>query len=199
MHAATPLLRLASSSPRRKLILKLVGIPFVVEPADVSESVGHDDPAQLAVKNASLKALASAARFGSRLPAWTLGADTIVIVDATILGKPADEADARRMMERLSGRTHEVITGWALAKNGALVMSDHSVTTVTFRSLPAARIDDYVRDGEWIDKAGGYAIQGRGAHLITRIEGDAFNVMGLPVGDVVEALLSCGVIPRYPL
>jgi septum formation protein len=187
-----PVFRLASASPRRRLIFRLVAIPCTVEPAEVEETAS-------ASENARLKAHASAREAGDDPPVWTLGADTIVVLGSTIMGKPSGEAEARSSLERLSGRTHEVHTGWCLVGPGGKQVTGHAVTAVTFRKIPAKRIEDYVRAREWTDKAGGYAIQGLGAYFISRIEGDAFNVMGLPVGDVIHAFLDSGVIPRYPL
>jgi septum formation protein len=191
----SPLFRLASASPRRRLIFKLVGIPCEVSPAAVDEEATSPDPVSLCVDNARLKAGAAAAdplRF-------TLGADTIVVIDGRVLGKPRHEAEARSMLETLSGRTHEVFTGWSLLDGKDVAAEDHAVTGVTFRKLEAARVDDYVAAREWTDKAGGYAIQGLGAYLIESISGDPFNVMGLPVGQVIQAFLDQGVISRYPL
>jgi septum formation protein len=194
-----PLFRLASASPRRSLIFGLVGIPCVVSPVRVEERTVAGDPASTCLANASHKALASRNAAGGEPPAWTLGADTVVVLGPDIMGKPAGPDEARSMLERLSGRTHEVFTGWSLVGPSGVAAEAHAVTRVTFRRLDPERIDDLVRDREWTDKAGGYAIQGRGAYLIRRIDGDAFNVMGLPVGDVVQAFLDHGVIPRFPL
>ncbi|MBW2263740.1 MAG: septum formation protein Maf [Deltaproteobacteria bacterium] len=190
-----PLFRLASASPRRRLIFRLVGIPCLVSPANVEEEASHADPARLCTGNARLKAAAAA----SEPPRFTLGADTIVVIDGRVLGKPADEREARQMLETLSGRTHEVFTGWSLLDGDRTASEGHAVTSVSFRPLEPARIDDYVRAREWTDKAGGYAIQGLGAYLIESISGDPFNVMGLPVSQVVQAFLDHDVIPRYPL
>lgn len=190
-----PLFRLASASPRRRLIFGLVGIPCTVSPAEGEEEASSPDPARLCIDNARRKAAAAVAQ-----PLrFTLGADTIVVIDGGVLGKPADEAEARRMLETLSGRTHEVLTGWSLLDGEDVAAEGHAVTRVTFRTLEPPRIDDYVKAREWTDKAGGYAIQGLGAYLIESIDGDPFNVMGLPVGQVVQAFLDRGVIPRYPL
>jgi septum formation protein len=190
-----PLFRLASASPRRRLIFKLVGIPCEVCPARVDEDAAHDDPAVLCTANARLKARAAA----SSPLRFTLGADTIVVIDGRVLGKPADGREARQMLETLSGRTHEVFTGWSLLDGAEVAAEDHAVTAVTFRVLEPARVDDYVEAREWTDKAGGYAIQGLGAYLIDSISGDPFNVMGLPVAQVLQAFLDRGVISRYPL
>jgi septum formation protein len=190
-----PLFRLASASPRRRLIFRLAGIPCEVSPARVEEDASHEDPATLCTTNARLKAAAAA----SPALRFTLGADTIVVIDGRVLGKPTDEREARQMLETLSGRTHEVFTAWSLLDGGDVAAGDHAVTRVTFRVLEPARVDDYVEAREWTDKAGGYAIQGLGAYLIESISGDPFNVMGLPVGQVVQAFLDHGVIQRYPL
>ena len=198
--AIVPVLRLASASPRRRLIMKLAGIPCVVSPVDVPEDGGKpgDAPPAVALANAGRKALASAGAAGTEPPIWTLGADTIVVLGDRILGKPRDEDEARSMIRDLSGRKHTVVTAWALVRGGGIVEVGHSSTVVEFRDLHGSRIDDYVGSMEWTDKAGGYAIQGLGAALIRAIEGDPFNVMGLPIGDVVDALLGRGVIPRHP-
>ncbi len=189
-----PLFRLASASPRRRLIFRLVAIPCEVSPARVEEDAAHDDPATMCTANARLKAAAAA----SDPLRFTLGADTIVVIDGRVLGKPADAQEARQMLETLSGRTHEVYTGWSLLDGEQVAAEDHAVTSVTFRALEPARIEDYVSAREWTDKAGGYAIQGLGAYLIDSISGDPFNVMGLPVGQVIQAFLDHGVIPCFP-
>lgn len=194
-----PLFRLGSASPRRKLIFQLVRIPFLTAPADVEELVAGADPIRIATHNARLKARASARSADGAPPLFTLGADTIVVLGKRVLGKPGHQDEAREMLQDLAGRTHRVITAWCLLRGEEMACAEHSVTRVTFRELAQERIEDYVRDREWTDKAGGYAIQGRGAHLIEHMDGDAFNVMGLPVGDVIEAFLAHAVIPRYPL
>jgi septum formation protein len=171
---------LASASPQRRAILADAGIPFEVRPADVEEETAGD-PAAVAERNARRKAAAVPG-------ALVLGADTVVALDGDILGKPRDAAQAREYLERLNGRTHEVVGGIALAERGAIVASTHETTRVTFRRSDAAAIDAYVATGEWRGRAGGYAIQGDGGALVDRIEGDYLNVVGLPL-DRLRSLL----------
>jgi septum formation protein len=150
------------------------------------------DPAWVAEENARRKALAVAAEAGDAL---VLGADTDVALDGDILGKPADEAAAARFLGRLAGRTHAVVGGIALVEGGALAATAVVTTEVTFRSLDRATLEWYVRSREWEGRAGGYAIQGRGAALISGIRGDYLNVVGLPLARLLElrpALLSTG-------
>jgi septum formation protein len=171
------MLVLASSSPRRREILTNAGIPFTVRIAPVDESYfAGEDPMDYVRRVAQWKA--SAAPAG---PAEiVLGADTTVVADGAILGKPDDAADAQRMLERLSGRRHEVLTGICL-KRGADTVVDHAVTAVWFAPLTTAEIAAYVATGEPTDKAGAYAIQGIASRYIDRVEGCYFNVVGLPV------------------
>jgi septum formation protein len=124
-----------------------------------------------------------------------LAADTIVELDNHVLGKPADAAEARRMLGMLSGRTHRVITAYALAQNGAIVESEAIVSRVTFRPLDDNEIERYVATGEPFDKAGAYGIQGTAANFIDAVEGDRSNVMGLPIDEVVAALARHGILP----
>src|SRR3954452_5196804 len=170
---------LASASPQRRAILEQLGVPFVVRPAAVDE-LEDGDPATIALDNARAKA---AAVDGEHV----LGVDTLVALDGRIYGKPADEAHARATLTALSGRTHQVISGLTLIDDG-LERSVVDVTDVTFRTLDAATLDWYVEQAEWPGRAGGYAIQGRGAALVRRISGDYLNVVGLPVAKLVEML-----------
>jgi septum formation protein len=165
-------LTLASRSPQRKRILEQLGIEFRVEPADVAE-VAEGDPRAVVVENALRKA-----RAVSGDP--VLGADTEVFLDGRIFGKAESEADAEQYLRALSGRTHEVWGGVALVEGGA-ERSAHAVTRVTFAELDDARIAWYLATGEWRDRAGAYAIQGRGSALVASVEGDFWNVVGLPV------------------
>jgi septum formation protein len=171
---------LASASPQRRAILAQAGIPFDVMPADVEEETAGE-PCAVAAENARRKALAVPGTM-------VLGADTLVAVDGEILGKPRDAAQAREYVGRLAGRTHKVVGGVAVARDGAIVAEHVEVTTVEFRPLDAAHVAAYVATGEWEGRAGGYAIQGRGAPLVRRIEGDYFNVVGLPVAAVFDLL-----------
>jgi septum formation protein len=141
------------------------------------------DPAWVAEENARRKAMAVGAAAGDAL---VLGADTDVALDGDILGKPGDEAAAGRFLARLSGRTHEVVGGIALVEGGELVATAVAHTQVTFRTLDRPTLDWYVRSREWEGRAGGYAIQGRGAALITGIRGDYLNVVGLPLARLLE-------------
>jgi septum formation protein len=178
------MLVLASQSPRRSEILRQAGIPFTVRVADVDESVlAGESPADYVQRLAAAKAYAIEAADGETV----LGADTTVVIDGEILAKPADAADARRMLARLSGRRHEVLTGICL-RRGVEAIRDYVATGVVFAALSDAEIDEYVASGEPMDKAGAYAIQGLASKFVERIEGDYFNVMGLPVALVYRRL-----------
>jgi septum formation protein len=171
------MLVLASQSPRRREILTQAGIAFVVRTAEVDESpLSGEPPVDYVCRLAELKALA----VPRAAEETVLGADTTVVVDGEILGKPADAEDARRMLRLLAGRSHEVITGIALC-GPAGVVRDWAATRVWFDPMSDAAIDAYVASGEPMDKAGAYAIQGLAAKYIGRIEGCYFNVVGLPV------------------
>jgi len=182
--ARAPLV-LASSSPQRRAILEQLGIAFEVCPVDVDELSGGE-PLQVARSNALAKAQAGAKLRPGRT---VLGADTIVVCDGAILGKPSGEQDAETMLRRLSGRTHEVVSGLALLRsdNPQVV---HEVTEVTFRTLHDELVRRYVQTGEWSGRAGGYAIQGQGAGLVRSISGDYLNVVGLPVAALLDLDLS---------
>ena len=171
------MLVLASQSPRRAEILRQAGIPFTARAASVDETpLAGEKPEDYVRRLAEWKALAVYAARDETV----LGADTVVVVDGEMLGKPADAAGARRMLARLSGRRHEVITGICL-RRGAELIRDCAVTEVWFAPMSAHEIDEYVSSGEPMDKAGAYAIQGRAAKFIERIDGCYFNVVGLPV------------------
>jgi septum formation protein len=163
---------LASGSPQRKAILEQLGVTFRVEVPELEEVV-DGDPHEVVRENALLKARAVP---GERV----LGADTAVVLDDEIFGKPADERAAEHFLRALSGRTHEVMTGIAVVDGGE-ERSDVAVTEVRFRELDDADLDWYLATGEWRERAGGYAIQGRGAALVKSIDGDYWNVVGLPV------------------
>jgi septum formation protein len=185
------MLVLASQSPRRREILRQAGIPFTVRVADVDESVRTaESPAEYVQRLAAAKAYAIEAADAETV----LGADTTVVIDGEILAKPADAADARRMLTRLSGRRHEVLTGICL-RRGARATRDYVTTGVVFATLSDAEIDEYVASGEPMDKAGAYAIQGLASKFVERIDGDYFNVMGLPVA-LVYRLLRDGIQRR---
>jgi septum formation protein len=181
VNGAQPRLVLASRSPQRRAILESLGVPFEVRPVDVVE---EDDGVPLAVasENALRKALAGKAGRDEVV----LGVDTLVTVDLEIWGKPPNETVARKTLRRLAGRTHEVISGVALVDEGGEVRAATATTQVTFRRMDEPTIDWYLESGEWEERAGGYAIQGRGGALVERIEGDYLNVVGLPVVTLLE-------------
>ncbi len=163
---------LASASPQRRAILEQLGVDFRVEVPELEEVV-DGDPHEIVRENALLKARAVS---GKRV----LGADTAVVLGGQVYGKPADEHAAKHFLTSLSGRKHEVLTGIAVIAGGE-ERSDVAVTAVRFRELSEADLDWYLATGEWRDRAGGYAIQGRGAALVESIDGDYWNVVGLPV------------------
>jgi septum formation protein len=165
---------LASRSPQRKAILEQLGVDFSVEPPDVEE-LREGEPRLVVEQNALRKARA-AARPGERV----LGADTAVVLDGRIMGKPADQREAGSFLRGLSGRTHEVLSGIALCEDGG-ERSEVAITQVRFRRLGQPELGWYLATGEWRERAGGYAIQGRGAALVEGIRGDYWNVVGLPV------------------
>jgi septum formation protein len=188
--SSRPRVVLASKSPRRRDLLGLIGVPHEVRPADLDEiRQAGEAPRQYAVRLAREKAAAI------REPdAVVIGSDTIVVVDGDVLGKPVDESDAARMLRRLSGRTHEVITAVAVAYRGALE-SDAEEVRVTFHAMSEERIAAYVATREPMDKAGAYGIQGFGAVNVARVDGDYFAVMGLPLQRLVRVCERLGL--RY--
>jgi septum formation protein len=180
---------LASQSPRRRELLTLVGIEHEVRPADVDESALPGElPAPHAERLARAKAEALARQHADAL---VIAADTIVVIDGDILGKPRDAAHAEAMLQRLSGREHAVYTALAVASGGQLRSSVVQVT-VEFRTLSREEIAAYVATGEPMDKAGAYGIQGYGATIVERIDGDYFAVMGLPLASVVRLARELG-------
>jgi septum formation protein len=182
------MLVLASKSPRRAEILRAAGLPFIMRPANIEEQrLDGESPTDYARRLAVDKAAAVHIEPGEIV----LGADTIVVVDDMVLEKPADDADARRMLQLLSGRTHEVITGICL-RSGVRSMADTAVTRVAFSPLKPEEIDAYVASGEPMDKAGAYGIQGLASKFIERIDGDYFNVVGLPIAMVYRYLKQAG-------
>jgi septum formation protein len=170
---------LASGSPRRAELLRRAGIPFEAVAADVDETQRAGEPAEAYVRRlAEAKAERVAAAHPGRL---VLGADTTVAVDGEVLGKPVDADDAGRMLRRLSGRSHLVITGVCLIGPAGERQVEAAVTQVEFRPLSSREIADYVRSGEPMDKAGAYAIQGGASGFVIRLDGAHDNVVGLPV------------------
>jgi septum formation protein len=178
------MLVLASQSPRRAEILRTAGIPFTVRAAEIDESpLAAEPPVDYVRRLAELKARAVDAAPDEVV----LAADTTVVADGEILVKPADAADARRMLALLSGRRHEVLTGICL-RRGEHLVRDHASTAVWFAPMTTDDIEAYVASGEPMDKAGAYAIQGLASKFVDRVEGCYFNVMGLPVSLVWKHL-----------
>jgi septum formation protein len=185
-----PLVCLASVSARRRELLAQIGVPHVVSAADIDEALlPGESAADYVVRMARAKALAVRER-GMALP--VLAADTTVVVDEMVCGKPADEGESLAMLERLSGRTHQVLTAVALAAHGT-VSFRLSVSEVRFRRLSRAECAAYWGSGEPHDKAGGYAIQGRAAVFIEHLSGSYSGVMGLPLFETAELLRAAGV------
>jgi len=183
----SPKIILASGSPRRRQLLTAAGLTFEIIESGVPEFHADDEPAHdYALRMAREKARAVSIRVPS---AVIIGADTIVVCDGAILEKPSSPDDARRMLSRLSGRTHVVITAFALFRDGVILESAAIESRVTFRALAEAEIDEYIATGEPFDKAGAYGIQGLGAGFISHLEGSRDNVMGLPTEQVVAALI----------
>ena len=187
---------LGSGSPRRRHLLDMLGIAHeVVVPAEVDERrIEGEPPEEMALRLAVEKAN-SVRRL--RPDAVVLAADTIVVIDGLVLGKPADAAEAARMLATLSGREHRVVTAVALALADGTVLRRCDVTRVWFRALTPETIEDYVATGEPLDKAGSYGVQGYGGVLIERVEGDFFGVMGLPLRLVTDLLAEAGRPYRF--
>ena len=177
---------LASGSPRRRELLTRAHIDFEVVQSGLEEvREPHESAREYALRMARDKALAVSARNPGR---FVLAADTVVERDGAILEKPVDANDAVRMLNALSGRTHTVVTAFAIASNGKIVASEAVISRVTFRALTADEIASYIATGEPFDKAGAYGIQGIGGGFITYVEGSRDNVMGLPTDEVIAAL-----------
>jgi septum formation protein len=193
MPSDTPNLILASASPRRRYLLRQAGLAFDVVPSGVDETRIN---AAIADDVARRTALAKAGAVAQRFPrSWVIGADTIVVIDGLILGKPQSPAQARSMLERLSGRDHDVVTGWCLCRRDPQrLVAANTTTRVTFKRLDPSQIQWYMGTGEPFDKAGAYGIQGHGAFLVRRISGSYTNVVGLPVCEVIETLEAEGIL-----
>lgn len=188
MNAKESDLVLASESPRRRDLLTYAGVPFSVQPSGVEEKIISGENAEDYTRRAAwMKARAVAG--GLPPGTWILAADTSVVLDGTVLGKPKNETDAEKMLRLLSGRSHRVLTAVVLTRAG----SDDPLellceTSVWFRALDAATIQRYLSTGEPMDKAGAYGIQGRGAMLVSSIEGSYTNVVGLPLAETIQML-----------
>ncbi|MFZ1889013.1 MAG: Maf family protein [Candidatus Binataceae bacterium] len=186
----SPKLILASGSPRRRQLLKAAEIEFEAIESAIPERRRDGETARdYAPRMARDKALAIASRFPAAI---VLGADTVVECVGQVLEKPVDEDDARRMLAMLSGRTHTVVTAFAIAREMQILAAEAVESRVTFRTLSAAEINQYIAGGEPFDKAGAYGIQGVGGGFISAVDGPRDNVMGLPVDSVLAALRRVG-------
>ena len=184
---------LASASPRRMELLKRLGLDFIVAPSGADESFQEGESPQAHVLRLSAD---KADRVAAANPGhWVLGADTIVVVDGEVLGKPADPDEARQMLKKLSARAHTVFTGFTLARQEPRFrISEAMASTVFFRAISEDELAWYVLSREPYDKAGAYAVQGRSAFFIKEIRGSYTNVMGLPLCEVVDALKKAGAV-----
>jgi len=193
MTTQNPRLVLASGSPRRRDLLQNAGVPFSVQPSNIEEKrAAGEDAEEYTLRAARMKAAAVA---GCTEPGtWVLAADTTVVLDGTVLGKPRNDADAAKMLRLLSGRRHRVLTAVVLAQAGGDEPFELLCeTSVWFRPLDAATIHEYLATGEPMDKAGAYGIQGRGAMLVSSIEGSYTNVVGLPLAETIQLLAEAQV------
>lgn len=183
---------LASASPRRRDLLSLIGISHTVLPADINEdTIEGESPVAYTERLSREKA--SAVKVSDAL---VIAADTTVVIDNDILGKPVDPSDAVKMISRLNGRTHRVVTAVACSLNGRL-LSNVTQVSVTFRTLTEQEICEYVATGEPMDKAGAYGIQGYGSAIVERIDGDYFAVMGLPIVPMLKLFKELGVLYHF--
>ena len=183
---------LASSSPRRRELLEMIGLKFMVEPSNSEEYIQPGvEPHELA-KSLSRDKVSLVAQ--NHREALVIAADTFILLEGTIIGKPITVTEARGILERINGRQHSVITGFTILDTVSNKAISESVETkVYIRELTSKEIDDYVKTGEPLDKAGAYAIQGLGSVIVERIEGDYFNVIGLPLSTLAESLKEFGV------
>jgi septum formation protein len=188
---------LASASPRRRELLTSLGLVLRIEPVDIDESVRAGERFRdYVARLAGEKCDAAVARIeGTDLA--VLAADTTVSLAGSILGKAADEAEARAMLERLAGHRHEVITAYRI-RRGERMLERLLSTYVTFRSLDPREVDAYLASGEWKGKAGAYAIQGIAGSFVSEVRGSFTNVVGLPVAEVIADLRALEALPRYP-
>jgi septum formation protein len=188
---------LASSSPRRKELLKTLGIAFEVIPSFVYEVRLHaESPEDFALRASTEKALAVARDL--KADSVVIGADTIVVVDGEILGKPRDKAEAKSMLRKISGREHKVITGFSIVKAKTEVLHvEYLESSVKIKALAAWEIEGYIKTAEPMDKAGAYGAQGIGAFMVEEIQGSFTNVVGLPLAQLVDALTKLGILRLF--
>lgn len=188
---------LASASPRRKELLEQVKIPFIVRESHIDENGEGGSPCDICTRLAEKKAVSL---YNESNGGWILAADTIVVKDDRIMGKPADVSDAENMLNNLSNGRHNVITGFSIVDpSGCVAESNYEVTTVEFKILTSEEIEDYINTDEPLGKAGAYAIQGIGAFMIKSISGSYSNVVGLPLYPVIDSLTRLKAIDRFPL
>ena len=189
---------LASISPRRKAILKQIGIPFEAVGSMVEETLYRGmKPADIACQMAILKAESVQHIYRNR---WIFGADTIVVMNRRIFGKPKDTRECYEMLVHLRGKNHRVITGFCIVDpGGKTVHIEAVITKVKIKEISETEIEAYIKTGEPFGKAGGYAIQGIGSFMIEHINGSYTNVVGLPICEVVSALVTCGGLEGFPL
>lgn len=188
---------LASASPRRKTLLKQIGLPFHSIPSNIEEGQGAGEPPAKARLLAEKKAIAVQPMSDHN---WILGADTMVVLGKTGLGKPKDSDEARSTLLLLSGKEHKVVTGFCLLDPSGMVASSESITTfVKMKRLTTEEIKAYVATGEPTGKAGSYAIQGIGSFMVESISGSYTNVVGLPVCALLKSLLASGALTNFPL
>jgi septum formation protein len=184
---------LASGSPRRRELLMQLAVNFEVAAADIDESlINGETPRDYVLRLSRAKALAGYLQSTSRLP--VLGSDTIVLLDGEILGKPESRSEAESMLQRLSGRTHEVYSGVALVLDPETISDALNITAVTFGDMPVAWIRQYCQSNEPMDKAGAYAVQGGTGQYIQRIEGSYSGVMGLPLFETAQLLRNADLL-----
>jgi len=184
-----PKIVLASGSPRRRHLLSSLGWDFDVKMPQIDEFIGNEEPHEATERLALAKAKAVAPEFPERI---VIAADTVVVINGLILGKPKDTSQALKMLQLLNGQTHEVVTGVAICFKGSASVSSEA-TEVSFRKMKVMELSSYVATGEGADKAGGYAIQGKGALLISGISGCYFNVVGLPLSRMGSMLQNMGI------
>ena len=188
---------LASASPRRKELLEQIRIPFIVIPNHIDENGLKGKPNEICIKLAEKKALSL---YNTSNDKWILAADTIVVKDGILMGKPLDAGDASRMLKSLSNGVHEVITGFSIVDpSGCIAKTSYVSTIVRFKNLLDKEIDDYIKTGETFGKAGAYAIQGIGAFMIKSISGSYSNVVGLPLFAVINAFRKVKAIDSFPV
>lgn len=183
---------LASNSPRRKQLLQMIGLEFTVKTSNFDETGKLDlDPIQLVEYLSFQKAQSVAIKHPNMI---VIGADTVVVLDKKIIGKPKNSTDAKKILRKLSNKMHLVITGYAIIDTSTTRRVTNSVTSKVFmKKIPEKQIESYVKTGEPLDKAGAYGIQGLGSILINKIEGDYFNVVGLPIKELTTDLERFGV------